>query len=140
MNYLTLDFICIYLIQYYTILMEINAKGDNKMNINKNVVTNVINLSKKVDYSSADCQKAEKELSDYLNSLDFETVKNLQTLMYLGRDEDYSKNDSFEERFYKYREYFDKRDWNTQEIEVGQMTEKAPLAEYLENGMKIVGI
>jgi len=36
--------------------------------------------------------EAEQKLSDYMSSLSFDDVKMIQTVMYLGRDEDYDKS------------------------------------------------
>ncbi|EIV99913.1 DUF3775 domain-containing protein [Thermoanaerobacter siderophilus] len=41
----------------------------------------------------------EKKLRDFLNNLDFETIKTIQTIMYLGRDKDYKKGESPVERY-----------------------------------------
>lgn len=82
----------------------------------------------------------EKELFDYLDSLDFETVKIIQTIMYLGRDHDYCKEDSFEIRYDKYRKYHELSGWNEKEVEIMQMVQKIPLDTYLRDGFKILGI
>ena len=82
----------------------------------------------------------EEELFDYLNSLDFETVKVIQTIMYLGRDHDYCKEDSFEIRYNKYRKYHELNGWNEKEVEIMQMVQKMPLDTYLSDGFKILGI
>mgnify|MGYP000956893989 CR=1 FL=1 len=85
-------------------------------------------------------QKKEKMLEDYLDSLDFEIVKIIQTIMYLGRDEDYNKEDAPEIRYQIMRDYFDSSGWNTKEIEINQITEKMPLDIYLINGLRLLGI
>ena len=82
-------------------------------------------------------QVATKELLLYLNSLDFDTIKELQILMYMGRDEANNKLDGIT-IFNQYYEEFEKR-WNTKEIEINQIMEKMPLAGYLKNGKQIVG-
>lgn len=81
-----------------------------------------------------------EELESVLNSLDFEAIKTLQVIMYLGRDEDYNPKQTPEEIYRDYRNYFDKQGWKTKSIEIGQMTEKFPLGSYLENGFSILGI
>ncbi|MEB9611472.1 DUF3775 domain-containing protein [Bacillus cereus] len=92
--------------------------------------------------SSVGKEFAEKEqlLESYLEKLDFETIKTLQTIMYLGRDREYDKADTPEEIYRKERGYFDSRGWNTKDIEINQMTEKAPLDQYLEAGLEILKI
>lgn len=83
---------------------------------------------------------AENELLSYLESLSFEDIKDLQTVMYLGRDEDYSEEETYEERFQNFRKYLDSRGWNSKKIEIRQISQKTPLDEYLLNGFKILNI
>lgn len=80
------------------------------------------------------------QLRTYCETLDFETIKVLQTIMYLGRDRDYDYNDTPEEIYKKQREYFDLQGWNTQEIETNQMIGKKPLPQYLREGFEILKI
>ncbi len=82
----------------------------------------------------------ENELFDVLNGLDFESIKIIQTIMYIGRDHDYDRNDSYETRYKKYRESLDFRGWNEKEIEVDQIVQKVPLDNYLKDGFEILGI
>lgn len=80
------------------------------------------------------------ELDDYLHSLDFDEVKMLQTVMYLGRDQDYDKSLPphliYENEF----NYFEKNGWVSKEVEINQMTEKLPLANYLKSGLDILKV
>lgn len=80
------------------------------------------------------------ELDDYLQSLDFDEVKMLQTIMYLGRDKDYDKSLPphliYENEF----NYFEKNGWVNKEVEINQMTEKIPLADYLKSGLDILKV
>ncbi|PEJ54303.1 hypothetical protein CN676_08705 [Bacillus wiedmannii] len=85
-------------------------------------------------------EKKDQLLESYLKGLDFDTVKIIQTIMYLGRDKDYNKEDTPEEIYRKERGYFDSQGWNTQDIEINQMVEKAPLDQYLEDGLEILKI
>ncbi len=82
----------------------------------------------------------ERELFDFLNSLDYEVVKTLQVIMYIGRDSSCMEKDgtyNYEET----RKYFDKRGWNSKKsIEVNQMVEKFRLAEYLKKGFEKLNI
>nr|WP_257151292.1 DUF3775 domain-containing protein [Bacillus pseudomycoides] len=80
------------------------------------------------------------DLLEYVNSLDFETVKMLQTIMYLGRDREYDTNDSVEKRYETLRNHFNESGWNTKDIEVNQMISKAPLGDYLRIGCQILDI
>lgn len=97
----------------------------------------IISLSEIEDFK---LYPKEEELFDYLSSLDFETVKVIQTIMYLGRDHDYCKEDSFEIRYNKYRKYHELNGWNEKEVEIMQMVQKMPLDTYLSDGFKILGI
>ncbi|OSA92662.1 UNVERIFIED_ORG: hypothetical protein B2H93_13975 [Clostridium botulinum] len=81
--------------------------------------------------------QATEELENFLNALDFEVVKTIQTIMYLGRDKDY-ENDIPIDRFKKVKKGLI---WNNQKsIEVNQIVSKLPLDKYLEEGFKILGI
>ncbi|MDW5300744.1 MAG: hypothetical protein SA378_11520 [Sedimentibacter sp.] len=86
--------------------------------------------------------KEHDALYEYFNFLDFETIKILQSIMYLGRDEDYDKDDTPQVIYDKNRKYFDEViRWKTKEIEINQMLDKSPvLYKYLTNGFKILGI
>ena len=86
--------------------------------------------------------KEQDALDSYFNSLDFATIKTLQCIMYLGRDEDHDSNDIPEVIYEKQQKYFDDSiGWNTKEIEINQMTEKSPvLYDYFKNGFKILKI
>ncbi|PFL14005.1 hypothetical protein COJ07_29250 [Bacillus cereus] len=85
--------------------------------------------------------RRKKLLNDYLNQLDFEVVKTIQVIMYLGRNRDYDEKDLPEEIYRKQRESFDKHiGWNEKRIEINQITQKVPLDQYLENGLNILGV
>lgn len=82
----------------------------------------------------------EKELSDFLNTLDYEVVKALQVIMYIGRDSSCMEEDGT----YSYelsRERFDRQGWNEDKsIEVCQMVEKKHLYKYLKDGFDKLNI
>jgi hypothetical protein len=82
----------------------------------------------------------ERELDEHLNSLDFEDVKMLQAVMYLGRDRDYDKSLPPNAIYKNELDYFNRQGWASKEIEIGQMTEKMPLADYLKSGLKILKV
>lgn len=82
----------------------------------------------------------EQKLFDFLNNLDFESVKIIQTIMYIGRDHDYKETDSYETRYAKYRKSLDINGWNDKETEVSQIVQKVPLDRYLKDGFDILGI
>jgi hypothetical protein len=85
-------------------------------------------------------QSPEYKLQNYLENLNFETIKIIQTIMYLGRDNEYSNFQSPKARYEKLREDFDKQGWATKEIEIRQMVGKIPLDEYLNKGFEILEI
>ena len=93
-----------------------------------------------LDIETLGYSKKEQELFNFLNSLDFESVKIIQTIMYIGRDHDYDKTDSYEARYEDYRKSLDSNGWNDKEIEVSQIVQKVPLDIYLKDGFDILGI
>ena len=93
-----------------------------------------------LDIDNLGYSKKEQELFNFLNSLDFESVKIIQTIMYIGRDHDYDKTDSYEARYEDYRKSLDSNGWNDKEIEVSQIVQKVPLDIYLKDGFDILGI
>lgn len=79
--------------------------------------------------------QSEKDLIELLESLSFDEIKFIQTIMYLGRDttEDELENYSGLELFdmtYKFL------NWDTQKIETDKIIEKSPLDEYLQKGLE----
>jgi len=83
----------------------------------------------------------ELQLDNYLNSLDYENIKNLKSLMSLGLGNHYSNSASYEERFNKARESCDLLGWQKDKrVVVTQMRRKLPLGEYLSKGLKIIGM
>ncbi|MFY0781093.1 DUF3775 domain-containing protein [Peribacillus simplex] len=79
-------------------------------------------------------------LSDYLLNLSFDDVKMVQTVMYLGRDKDYKKSQSNIEIYKSMLEDLGTNGWNTKEIEVRQIAQKLPLADYLRSGLEILNV
>lgn len=102
-------------------------------------------MKKYEEYQQSDNKRivdaSEQELERYLLSLDFELIKIIQSIMYLGRDEDYYLEDSSEQRYLKKRQALELgMGWNTIKVEINQMVEKVPFDKYLLNGFKILGI
>lgn len=93
-----------------------------------------------ISYESNSSVEATANLRNFLMDLDFELVKIIQTIMYLGRDKDYDKRKRPQEIYKAESQYFDREGWNTQEIEVNQIVEKLPLDYYLKDGFKILNI
>lgn len=83
---------------------------------------------------------ATKELEDYLLSLPLETITDLMTLMYIGRDRDADMKLSSADRFTDYWSYlascgcFANSAYNI----VDHMLEKGPLPDYLRRGYEIL--
>ena len=95
------------------------------------------------DYNIDSMQSNDLDLAleSYVKNLSFDEVKSLQSIMYLGRDGDYDHKLTPEQIYKANFEYFDKEvGWNTKPIEINQMVGKGPLAEYLINGKKILGL
>jgi hypothetical protein len=85
-------------------------------------------------------QAAEDALNNYMSNLNFDDVKMLQTVMYLGRDRDYDKSLSSLGIYNDYLKYIGRNGWNSKEIEINQMTEKMPLADYLKCGLEVLSV
>lgn len=86
-------------------------------------------------------EEINKKLYDYFSELSFENIKIIQTIMYLGRDKDYDKNNPPELIYQKFREDFDKcSGWSEKNIEISQMIQKIPFNIYLRNGLEILNI
>ena len=79
-------------------------------------------------------------LREYLLGLDFEIVKLVQTIMYIGRDKDYPENSTPEQISGYNRSYLDEQGWKSKDIEVSQIVGKAPLYDYLKEGFKVLEI
>ncbi|MFD1775427.1 DUF3775 domain-containing protein [Paenibacillus rhizophilus] len=88
----------------------------------------------------AEITRRKEKLSDFLDSLSLDDVKTVLVVMYLGRDEHYDPDASYEERYEYIRKEFDTESWNNKSIVINQIAGKAPLAEYLANGAEILGI
>ncbi len=83
-------------------------------------------------------------VKDYLMNVDFDTVKIIQTVMYIGRDyngngtvpvEPVDDGDNLIDTWMR-----KDSDWKFQSIEVSQIAEKMPLGEYLTRAFTILGI
>lgn len=94
-----------------------------------------------IDIDDLVIKDKKKELSDFLNSLDYEVVKALQVIMYIGRDSSCMEDDGTYS-YVKTRNSFDRQGWDDDKsIEVHQMVQKTHLYEHLKNGfdkLKIV--
>lgn len=100
----------------------------------------IINFSE-LDLDDLAESEEEHNLRVYLESLDYETIKTIMVIMYLGRDRDYNRNDQPEEILREQRKYFDLLGWSGEkEIDVDQMVGKLPLDEYLRTGLSILKI
>lgn len=93
-------------------------------------MADVIDIGEDSEYS-----KKHKELFNYLNSLDYDTIMDIQTIMYVGRDYVGYNNMSTTEIFNEVQSSLGRGD---KFAEIDQIISKAPLHKYLENGMKIL--
>ncbi|MGD1416415.1 hypothetical protein [Bacillus stercoris] len=102
-------------------------------------VINLAEARRELVDSGEDDTKEDIELLKYVETLNYEDIKVLQTVMYLGRDRDYDKSMSTSEIYRDYRDYFDRKGWKNQKVDAGQMTDKTPMGTYLIDGLKILG-
>lgn len=82
----------------------------------------------------------DRELLNFLYSLDFEIIKIIQTIMLLGREGKSCNEDTSEEAYNELRQELDQRGWNTKEEEILYITSKGPLHDYLKSGFKLLNI
>lgn len=89
--------------------------------------------------------REKSQLEEFLLQQNMDSIKVIQTVMYVGRDQ---SNDELEEnpeltpeRIYDRKsKELDKSGWNSKGIEIRHICEKAPLANYLKRGIKILKI
>lgn len=81
----------------------------------------------------------EKALLDYLEEQDYEVIKNIMVIMYLGRDKVYDETQCPEEIFKQQRDCFENH-WDERDILIDQITSKIPLDKYLRSGLRILEI
>lgn len=95
-----------------------------------------------IDFSDIDTEEdaLTKDLRNYLMSLDFEAIKTIQIIMYLGRNKDYNKELSPEEIFLNEKSFFEEQGWKDKFIEVDQITQKMPLDDFLKSGLEILKV
>ena len=87
----------------------------------------------------ADYNDLDRAIENYLKSLTFDEIKSLQSIMYLGRDKDYDRNQLPQQIYNSQYDYFDKTlGWNTKELEIDQMVGKLPLDLYLTSAKTIL--
>ena len=88
-------------------------------------------------YKLAD-ETNESGLENYLRTLELENIKFVQTIMYLGRDAQYSGTTENE----IYESVYNSLSWtNDPEVEINQICEKiGVLREYIKNGLNILKI
>ncbi|MDF2472773.1 MAG: hypothetical protein K0R21_555 [Anaerocolumna sp.] len=85
--------------------------------------------------------KVSRELFDYCQTLEYETIKILQTIMCLGRDKDHCHVLGHHEIYEKARNYKDNViGWRTKELDIYQIIEKELLHQYLRDGLAILGL
>jgi len=97
------------------------------------------NYLKNPDVTAAkECHRA---LEKYMRKLNYEIILDIETLMLLGRDHEYSETDTYERRFNRIRKDIAEQYSNPDNIEmaIDYITGKWPLAEYLKDGLKAIG-
>ena len=73
----------------------------------------------------------------YLEQLNFEEIKSLRAIMYLGQDETLNTKLTSDEIYEDYLNYLNSDLKNTtQQIKTEQILEKTPLGDYLEKGKR----
>lgn len=77
-----------------------------------------------------------QRLINYLETLSFEDVQVVQTVMYTGRDPE--KGDNEMDPKILYSEVFSNLSWSTKEVEIKTMVGKLSLADYLYKGLKLL--
>lgn len=85
-------------------------------------------------------QDFDSKLDAFLSDLSYESIKDLQAIMYVGRG-DFEGDKIMKDRFSDMRDYLDSNGWHeNKRIEERQMSEKIPLGRYLTDGKIAVGI
>ncbi|MEK4698518.1 hypothetical protein MKX47_02925 [Solibacillus sp. FSL R7-0668] len=116
---------------------------DRRVTYEKYTPSGIVNLASKefIEFNKTDEAKLikakETKLRAYLESLNFDDVKFVQTLMYIGRDESADEKISAAQL---YNEKFATLSWSTKEIEINMIIEKLPLDNYLKRGQETIGI
>jgi hypothetical protein len=81
----------------------------------------------------------DKLIGGFLRTFSYEQIQTLQTIMYLGRDNDIEISDRTAEAIFD--EKLRRLIWtNDIEIEIGTIVSKRPLATYLKEGMRLLGL
>lgn len=115
---------------------------DRRVTYEKYTPSGIVNLASEefIEFNKSDeaklIQAKENKLRAYLESLSFDDVKFVQTLMYIGRDECADEKIS---AVHLYNDKFAAYAWSTKEIEINMMVEKLPLDTYLLKGKEIIG-
>lgn len=82
-----------------------------------------------------------KKLTDYLETLKYEDIKIIQTIMYIGRDTSYGIKNEEIDSDKLFQEFYISLTWDENKyIEINQIIEKEPLDKYLTRGMELLKI
>lgn len=136
-----------------------------ELNKYKDIVDNVIKYAKQeinysedhriklgdIDLIEIANRRNDSKLWRYLNSLDNDTIKIVEVMMYVGRDYSYVSEEGIDneeikhldtpfEFFTKVYNDFSDRGWESQSIVANQIYGKAPLDKYLERAIKLLNI
>jgi predicted RND superfamily exporter protein len=83
--------------------------------------------------------KKKLDLSNFLNTLDFETIQVIETIMNIGKNKDSLERNNYTEIYSENRRDMDKRVWSTKDNEILNVVYELELVPYLLNGLKILG-
>lgn len=121
------------------VLMKIIALAKERREVTADEGVVTLSTSAIQDYYDSEENDRERQLSsalyEYLLQLQFEEVKFVQTLMYIGRDESLEENVDAESL---YKDVYASLRWDTQELEAEEIVDKMPLDEYLRRGMELM--
>jgi len=124
-----------YVFKIIIMLSEERAKCINQDTVGDSVI-NSSEVNENYEYS-----KYSRLLLDFSESLEYETIKVVQTVMYLRRDKDYNETLEKDNIYDAVRKYMDNKiGWSTKGQEIFQMIEKFFWGQYLTDGIKILEI
>ena len=99
----------------------------------------IINLGE-IPAPSYDYISKHNELSNFLYDLDYETIKQIETIMFIGREIPLDSEETPEQIYNNMRNEANELKWSNKEGEIEYIISKAPLADYLKKGMRILKI
>lgn len=120
-----------------SVLRESVYNDEAKKGLHESNGRNFFEYLKKInDYEST---KIEKQLESVLQSLDEETLLQLQAVMYLGRDYDGSEDGTPKETYESLLNYLRMMD-NNKDVIIEMISSKLPLGSYLKAGFFLLEV